>query len=579
MRTDVAAALKAARADQSLHVASSRQRMLLAVTRQQESLERIVVQLHSAEAVASGALESTTSLDVLSYGAALDRCALDLAQSKPDIALPVIAANIARLGTAMRLSVDGGRWASARAKALGDVQRAVRDMVHAAGVAAPVEELIARPSGPATLRLVMAFAAPRRGASRAARAQWVRALIALEPAVRHHAPILVHAAEQPRRGGGVDEVATPATGSGKTTALLALTEVIAKDWVERNLALGVLRRDLWRDELHPWLATAALGSGSSAGVFSLVSSGYYRLDEGGVKATCRCDSYGGWCAVADRVFEPSSGRYAWRVQLAAPGKSVFIAGVCVHRETGRRDSGSGDQIRSGSFSLSSTSARSSAGGSALARPAALAALAPLPTPSATSATGAAVTAAAAAAAATSSDHWSAQADETPPSFLQDKDMAFFGYTGESRAGHCGGGIGTRVGAESPQWARPAVAGGGGSAEAARDTATAAQSPSFTNAVEGGGGDMLAGDTIQFELDTDRGTLVAHKDGVRCFAHFEGLVGLRLRAFVELYDRGSSVRLLAAVAGGGGERAREAEEGAGDSRGTRSIDGRRLSRRS
>ena len=116
-------------------------------------------------------------------------------------------------------------------------------------------------------------------------------------------------------------------------ALLALTEVIAKDWVERNLALDASRRALRRGDLHPWLATAALGSGSSAGVFSLVSSEYYSLDEGGVKATCRCDSYGGWCAVADRVFEPGSGRYAWRVQLAAPGKSgLFICGVCVHAE-------------------------------------------------------------------------------------------------------------------------------------------------------------------------------------------------------------------------------------------------------
>ena len=84
--------------------------------------------------------------------------------------------------------------------------------------------------------------------------------------------------------------------------------------------------------LHPWLATAALGRGSSAGVFTVFSSDYYTAAKEGSVVTCICDTYGGWCAIADRVFEPYTGRYTWEVELVAVGaqkSGLFIAGACI----------------------------------------------------------------------------------------------------------------------------------------------------------------------------------------------------------------------------------------------------------
>ena len=138
-------------------------------------------------------------------------------------------------------------------------------------------------------------------------------------------------------------------------------------------------------------------------------------------------------------------------------------------------------------------------------------------------------------------------------------MAFYGYTGASRAGHCGGGVGQRHGPDTPQWVPfpmpPVLRSQQGIGADKGECAGAAR--------EGGRGDVIA-----FELDTDRGTFHAWKEGVLCFSHIRALEGelhfcivnarmteyfakvlryisgRRLRAFVELYDAGSSAKLLA-----------------------------------
>ena len=115
-------------------------------------------------------------------------------------------------------------------------------------------------------------------------------------------------------------------------AELSLVEVIAKDWLHVSLRILSPRADLPRTMLHPWLATAALGRGSSAGVFTVFSSDYYTAAKEGSVVTCICDTYGGWCAIADRVFEPYTGRYTWEVELVAVGaqkSGLFIAGACI----------------------------------------------------------------------------------------------------------------------------------------------------------------------------------------------------------------------------------------------------------
>ena len=94
-------------------------------------------------------------------------------------------------------------------------------------------------------------------------------------------------------------------------------------------------------------------------------------------------------------------------------------------------------------------------------------------------------------------------------------MAFYGYTGASRAGHCGGGVGQRHGPDTPQWVPfpmpPVLRSQQGIGADKCECAGAAR--------EGGRGDVIA-----FELDTDRGTFHAWKEGVLCFSHIRALEG-------------------------------------------------------
>ena len=73
------------------------------------------------------------------------------------------------------------------------------------------------PMGGATLRRVMAFCAPLESAGKRERLQWVNALLALEPAVRHHPPLLVNVASFASRRddghGGGDDVGAFAAAS------------------------------------------------------------------------------------------------------------------------------------------------------------------------------------------------------------------------------------------------------------------------------------------------------------------------------------------------------------------------------
>ena len=51
-----------------------------------------------------------------------------------------------------------------------------------------------------------------------------------------------------------------------------------------------------------------------------------------------------------------------------------------------------------------------------------------------------------------------------------------------------------------------------------------------------------GDKMQLELDTDKGTLVAYKGGVRLSQHITGLQGRALCAFVTLHCNGDRLRI-------------------------------------
>ena len=53
-----------------------------------------------------------------------------------------------------------------------------------------------------------------------------------------------------------------------------------------------------------------------------------------------------------------------------------------------------------------------------------------------------------------------------------------------------------------------------------------------------------GDKLRLELDTDKGTLVAYKNGTRLPGHITGLAGRELHAFVGLYNKGDKLRVAA-----------------------------------
>ena len=164
--------------------------------------------------------------------------------------------------------------------------------------------MLTLPCGSMTMRSVAAFCAPAKGSGLLARSQWVRALLALEPCLRHHAPSLVYVvrpavpsqsvlrnvlsfAHAPDvRGDAPRSTAAAATWCfgllalertlrhtrtslpQRATARLSLIEVIAKDWIETHSALTLATplRGLAHgaNEVHPWLATVLLCGGGAA---------------------------------------------------------------------------------------------------------------------------------------------------------------------------------------------------------------------------------------------------------------------------------------------------------------------------
>ena len=202
----------------------------------------------------------------------------------------------------MRLRVDSA-WALTRERVLIAVRGAARGMIVAEGVDSPLHEMLTLPCGSMTMRSVAAFCAPAKGSGLLARYQWVRALLALEPCLRHHAPSLVHIVRPAvpsqrvlrnvmsfayppdvRRGDAPRSTAAAwcfgllalertlrharTALPPRTTARLSLVEVVAKDWIESHsaLALATPLRGLARgaNEVHPWLATMLLCGGGAA---------------------------------------------------------------------------------------------------------------------------------------------------------------------------------------------------------------------------------------------------------------------------------------------------------------------------
>ena len=107
--------------------------------------------------------------------------------------------------------------------------------------------LLIKNVSPFLLRCIVFYSAPAKGAGLAARDEWVRALLALEPHMRHRAPNLVRL-----RDASADAGAALAVGKSQATVRLSMLEVFAKDWIEACTRRSSPRNDV----CGSWLATA-----------------------------------------------------------------------------------------------------------------------------------------------------------------------------------------------------------------------------------------------------------------------------------------------------------------------------------
>ena len=109
--------------------------------------------------------------------------------------------------------------------------------------------LLIKKVSPFVLRCIMFYSAPAKGAGLSARDEWVRALLALEPHMRHRAPNLVCL------GGALGGARAALEGVASiqaTTARLPMLEMFAKDWIEACTRRSAPRSDVGGS----WLATA-----------------------------------------------------------------------------------------------------------------------------------------------------------------------------------------------------------------------------------------------------------------------------------------------------------------------------------
>ena len=138
---DIRVSLRATRAEQSLHLSCTKQRMHQSIDRQEMPLKILVAQLADAEALASEVLacDDDAALTGPGYSERLDRCAIKLTKAHPDRAFPFIVDNLKHMESSMAITVDAGRWRKTRATALSVMNQGVRDMVHVVGVAAPIQ--------------------------------------------------------------------------------------------------------------------------------------------------------------------------------------------------------------------------------------------------------------------------------------------------------------------------------------------------------------------------------------------------------------------------------------------------------